>query len=219
MSRTSVYLIDPSSLFREGLKRLLDNSEFMVIGEAASPLQVTSSAAELLLADATAAGLTPEHLRHLRAAHPRAWIVILANHLDVLHLQMALHAGLNGYLSKDITSQALLQSLQLIKTGEIVFPSDLATLLIRSSEEATHGLLGRPSSTLSLRETQILRCLLEGLSNKQIAVTLNMPEVSVKIQLKGLLRKIQVSNRTQAAIWAINNGIVRQDNDQDSQAL
>ena len=89
-----------------------------------------------------------------------------------------------------------------------MLPSHLAALLISGRVGATTaGATPAARNGLSQREVQILRCLLNGDSNKMIANHLNITEATVKVHLKSLLRKINASNRTQAAIWALNNGI------------
>ncbi len=91
--------------------------------------------------------------------------------------------------------------------GEKVFPTHLAQLLVSSRGDELGQDVPPRRKGLSQREVQILRCLLNGNSNKMIANHLNITEATVKVHLKSLLRKINASNRTQAAIWALNNGI------------
>ena len=147
-------------------------------------------------------------LRALREVAPESRIVVLSTALAAPALAQALDAGADGYLLKNISLQGLTQSLELAMLGEKVFPTQLATLLAEgkaSSERPMFRGSARPNG-LSERETAILRCLVSGYPNKVIADQLQMTEASVKVHLKAVLRKIQASNRTQAAIWAINNG-------------
>ena len=96
----------------------------------------------------------------------------------------------------------LIQSLQLILLGEKVFPTTLASMLLdMTAAGPQHSVRG-----LSPREREILQLLVTGASNKLIATRLGITEATVKVHLKTLLRKIDVNNRTQAAIWAMNNG-------------
>lgn len=206
MTSLTVFLIDPNRLFREGLKRVLDSTRFTVVGEAASLHETSGSEADLMLIDPAAGDITLETFQALRVHHPRTKIVVLTSELDAQHLAVALRAGANGYLRKDIASESLMQSLTLVMMGETVFPTELAALL--ASGKTTN--LAEPPlqrKGLSPREMQILRCLLSGNSNKMIANHLHITEATVKVHLKSLLRKINASNRTQAAIWAMNNGV------------
>ncbi|MQP66328.1 response regulator [Niveispirillum sp. SYP-B3756] len=214
MDNVSTFLIDANKLFREGLKRLLEESPFQITAEAGNVregLQVAEQGhkPELVLLDlATGGDDEAEALRRLRHALPDARMVVLTSELCTRRLSSALEAGADGYLMKDLSSDALTQSLRLVMLGEKVFPTHLAALLI-SGRVSTAPAPAMPTSRkgLSQREVQILRCLLSGDSNKMIANQLSITEATVKVHLKSLLRKINASNRTQAAIWALNNGI------------
>lgn len=213
MERTTAFLIDSNKLFREGLKRLLDDSPFEIIAEA-SNLREGVAAVEgglkpqLVLLDlANGGGEEAEQMRRLRSLLPEARIVVLTTDLCTRRLANALEAGADGYLMKDLSADALSQSLRLVIMGEKVFPTHLAALLISGRVNGNGMEMPISRKGLSQREIQILRCLLNGDSNKMIANHLNITEATVKVHLKSLLRKINASNRTQAAIWALNNGI------------
>lgn len=213
MEPVCAFLIDSNKLFREGLKRLLDDSTFQISAEAGNLREAVASVEkglrpQLILMDLQNGGEEEaEGMRRLRAQLPETRMVILTSELCTRRLANALEAGADGYLMKDLSSDALAQSLRLVMMGEKVFPTHLAALLI--SGRINGGNTDMPVSRkgLSQREVQILRCLLNGDSNKMIANHLNITEATVKVHLKSLLRKINASNRTQAAIWALNNGI------------
>ena len=214
MDPVNVFLIDANKLFREGMKRLFENTPFKVMGEAGSlregvpAVEAAGVRPDLILIDFINGGEDEaDQLRALRDNHPGIRAVILTTDLCTRRLAGALGAGAHGYLLKDIACESLMQSLKLVMMGEKVFPTHLAELLIsgRGEELATEVPARRKG--LSQREIQILRCLLNGNSNKMIANHLNITEATVKVHLKSLLRKINASNRTQAAIWALNNGI------------
>lgn len=213
MDAINVFLIDANKLFREGMKRLFEGTSFNVVGEAGTLREGltalgTGSTPDLILIDLpSGADEEVEAMRTLREGHPSIKIVILTNDLDTRRLSGALGAGAGGYLLKDIACEALMQSLKLVMMGEKVFPTHLAELLVNGRTEDMGAELPTRRKGLSQREVQILRCLLNGNSNKMIANHLNITEATVKVHLKSLLRKINASNRTQAAIWALNNGI------------
>ena len=141
-------------------------------------------------------------LRAIREAFPTARIVVLADDLSVDVLRAAMGGGADGFLIKNVSPEALIQSLQLIMLGEKVFPTNLASMLLdMNAAGPQHSVRG-----LSPREQEILQALVTGASNKMIAIQLGITEATVKVHLKTLLRKIDVNNRTQAAIWAMNNG-------------
>jgi two-component system, NarL family, nitrate/nitrite response regulator NarL len=198
-------LIEANRLFREGLKHLLAGTRFEV-GSEFNTFDLALAAGE--------AGATPElvisgqlvkdeaDLRAIREAFPTARIVVLADDLSVDVLRAAMGGGADGFLIKNVSPEALIQSLQLIMLGEKVFPTNLASMLLdMNAVISQHSIRG-----LSPREQEILQSLVTGASNKMIAIRLGITEATVKVHLKTLLRKIDVNNRTQAAIWAMNNG-------------
>ncbi|WP_448187474.1 LuxR C-terminal-related transcriptional regulator [Azospirillum sp. sgz301742] len=213
MEPVRAFLIDSNKLFREGLKRLLDDSPFQIVAEAGNLREAVSTVEggmrpQLILLDLVNGGEEEaEGMRRLRANLPDARMVILTSDLCTRRLANALEAGADGYLMKDLSSDALAQSLRLVMMGEKVFPTHLAALLISGRVNGNGTDMPVSRKGLSQREVQILRCLLNGDSNKMIANHLNITEATVKVHLKSLLRKINASNRTQAAIWALNNGI------------
>jgi two-component system nitrate/nitrite response regulator NarL len=211
MTSCRTILIESNQLFRQGLKHLLADTRFAVDVEFGTIDQALANAET-----ATTSGLVimgqsskePGDLGLLREAYPNARIVVLASDLSVDVLRDAMTCGVDGFLMKDVSPEALIQSLQLIMLGEKVFPTNLATMLLdmNSAPSPVNSLRG-----LSPREQEILQALVTGASNKLIAIKLGITEATVKVHLKTLLRKIDVNNRTQAAIWAMNNGFTAGD--------
>ncbi|WP_207458445.1 response regulator transcription factor [Azospirillum sp. SYSU D00513] len=213
MEPVRAFLIDSNKLFREGLKRLLGESSFYISAEAGNLREALGAvenglSPQLILLDLSSGGdEEAEGMRRLRAQLPDTRIVVLTSELCTRRLTNALEAGADGYLMKDLSSDALAQSLKLVMIGEKVFPTHLAALLISGRVNGNSAEMPISRKGLSQREVQILRCLLNGDSNKMIANHLSITEATVKVHLKSLLRKINASNRTQAAIWALNNGV------------
>lgn len=213
MDETPVLHIDRNQLFREGLKRILDDSPFYVSFEAASfsegASQVIATKPGIVIIDTDGYGeVLPELMQCARSVAVPPRVVVLTNTVGIPRLAAALSAGVDGYLLKDMSAEALKQSLRLVLMGEKVFPTDLADLLINNRFVAQNGGQTERSGTLSERETEILACLVNGHSNKAIANRLQITEGTVKVHLKGVLKKIHAQNRTQAAIWALQHGIV-----------
>lgn len=214
MQSVAVTLVDANKLFREGLKALFADRDFQItqgassLDEALSLVAGKSDVPQLILVDPAGLGDVSEVVGAFKSASPEARIVLLSTQLDAGVMARAIQAGADGFLIKDISIDALDQSLRLVMMGEKVFPTHLAALLISGRANGNGALDAPPVSGkgLSQREAQIVRCLLNGDSNKIIANHLNITEATVKVHLKSLLRKINASNRTQAAIWALNNG-------------
>src|SRR3954470_13641217 len=206
MTATSrTLLIEGNRLFRDGLKHLLASSCFDV-GAEFSTVELALEAGEVgAPPDLVISGQPVRdetELRALREVFPTARIVVLADDLSVDVLRAAMGGGADGFLSKNLSPEALIQSLQLVMLGEKVFPTNLAAMLLdMNAVRPQHSIRG-----LSPREQEILQALVTGASNKVIANKLGITEATVKVHLKTLLRKIDVNNRTQAAIWAMNNG-------------
>lgn len=206
-------LIDPSRLSREGLRDILDAKGIEVVGEAASIAALDGAGApapDLILADPGHDPLSVrEDLRELRARQPDARIVALSGNDSPTFLQACFEAPIDGLISKNVSSAILLKSLDLVLAGERVFPSQMIARLIRENvpSDPLPTAASIESTPLSERELQIIRCLVAGWSNKRIALSLSVTEATVKVHLKSILRKTHVRNRTQAAIWALAQGI------------
>jgi two-component system nitrate/nitrite response regulator NarL len=205
MTSPRTILIEPNRLFRQGLQHLLTGSRFEVGAEFNTvdrALDAGGSDGEPELVISGQPVTAEADLRALRDAFPTARIVVLADDLSVDVLRLAMGGGADGFLIKTVSPEALIQSLQLILLGEKVFPTNLAALLLdMNAVSPQHSVRG-----LSPREQEILQALVTGASNKLIAIRLGITEATVKVHLKTLLRKLDVNNRTQAAIWAMNNG-------------
>lgn len=216
-------LVEQNSLFREGLAKILQGSRFRV-GAAVTQLSDTR---QKLVSDTKEAlfiiGLGEDHgscssdVQRVREEYPLARIVVLADRYVLHQLLEVLRGGASGYLVKSISSEALIKSLDLVMLGETVLPSAVLSLIYGHDEEAMSEeeqeievpvVELEPDHVpraLSNRETEILRCLMFGASNKIIARKFDIAEATVKVHIKAILRKIRVRNRTQAAIWAVEN--------------
>jgi two-component system, NarL family, nitrate/nitrite response regulator NarL len=203
MTSSHTLLIEPNRLFRQGLKHLLAGTRFEVEVEFSTMEQAVDGAVASGLVIIGEVSKEPGDLHRLRDAYPDARIVVLAIDLTVDALRDAMNTGADGFLMKDVSPEALIQSLELIMMGEKVYPTNPAAMLLDLNSAPS------PNSTrgLSPRELEILQALVTGASNKLIAIRLGITEATVKVHLKTLLRKIDVINRTQAAIWAMNNGV------------
>lgn len=214
MQNVEILLIDANKLFREGLKRLLDSSPFIISAEADTLTEgmatlETGLRPKVALVEFDAGTDDVSQLQAIREKYADIKLVVLAaSTRNIHHLARCFEAGADAYLLKNISPDALKQSLKLVLLGEKVFPTRLAALLVSGQVDAYKPATASADlEGLSEREVQILRCLLNGHPNKVIAKKLNITEATVKVHLKGVLKKINAANRTQAAIWALNNGL------------
>jgi two-component system nitrate/nitrite response regulator NarL len=211
-------LVERSTLVREGLERILSGTCFRVAAAVSSPDELKATVSSelrsiLIILGVSDDGHSPtQDIEALRSRFASAQIVILADRYEVAPLAEALRLSVSGYLSKSISSASLIKALELIMLGEGIFPSSILAQLGRSSEPEDELSVEAPEEPrlrqatmmLSVREIQILRGLVDGLSNKTIARQFDIMEATVKVHVKAILRKIGVQNRTQAAIWALN---------------
>jgi two-component system nitrate/nitrite response regulator NarL len=151
-----------------------------------------------------------EAIRTVRAAFPLTKIAVLVEQFEMNNMVECFDAGVDGYIVKSMSSQPLITALRLVTLGQKVLPSELADQLGRYSldhampcGDLDHEMEG---ANLSARERDVLGCLMAGYSNKVIARELDVCEATVKVHVKAILRKLDVSNRTQAAIWASTRG-------------
>jgi two-component system nitrate/nitrite response regulator NarL len=211
--KVAVGLIGGSNLFRQGLRSYLDSEAFEIVVEAErrddflTNLPALAREPELLIYAAMRGDRnTAEAIQALRDAMPDAHVMVMAEVLETDGFADCLSAGVSGYLLADISKDALLHSMQLILLGEKVFATEFAKFWMEIGGSRPSGGARREDHNLTRRESEILECLLDGHSNKAIANRLGITESTVKIHMKSLLRKINVQNRTQAAIWAMETG-------------
>jgi two-component system nitrate/nitrite response regulator NarL len=174
VNRFSIFLIDPDRLFREGIKRILDDSAYETVGEARSIEEARGvlgsgervDLVALDVGDWEAAGIG-EFLHELRARIEGVKVVVLTSDRSRGTIGKAIGWSVDAYLLKDMSPEALTRSLQLVMLGQQIFPTRLMASLLQAEavEPASEG----PSKGLSPREVQILRHLMNGYSNKAIA--------------------------------------------------
>ncbi len=202
MEQVRLLIIDPNTLFREGMRVLLSGTQFDVAHEASDVtegLEIVQSNDEIgiVILDFSSDGSDSELqiLKQMRAANEEIKLVVLTNEMSARLLARALNAGADGYLLKSLSSKALVQSLRLVDLGEKVFPTKLATMITSGQIDpgATDARVSFVKG-LSEREREVMRCLPLGETNKVIARRLGITEATVKVHLKAVLRKLNVSN-------------------------
>jgi two-component system nitrate/nitrite response regulator NarL len=200
-----------SRLFREGLRRILQGPAITVVGEASS-LQIAfglldlNAPPDLILCDPSA-DLDTEFsiMRQIADEFPTVSVVVITNDLRHSLLDRAVESGARGFLPQDLSPAALEMLLKLVLMGENIFPGPQHLLAeLRDDIRRAHDPNKTLTAPLSQKESEVLECLGNGMPNKVIARNLNIAEATVKVHIKSLMRKINVRNRTQAAIWSIS---------------
>ena len=209
-----VLVADDHRLFRQGLIGLMHTRRDLVevLGEASTGAEALRLAEQLrpdlVLMDISMPNIDGlQAARALRQRYPETAIVMLtASELDV-HLYEAVQLGAAGYLLKSLDAQELFELLEAVACGEAALTRAMAARLLKSV--AWHS--SNPETTaaaLTEREIDVLRLVAQGASNPQIAASLCITVNTVKVHLRNILDKLQLANRTQAATYALQNGLV-----------
>jgi DNA-binding NarL/FixJ family response regulator len=218
-------IVGQSSLLREGVARILRSANFRVAASISCaddlPTKVqTDQLLILIVHTGNDFDFLAEQIELFRQRYPAGRIAIVADRYRPDELVCAFRAGAKGYFVDLMTCDVFIRSLELVMMGETILPPAFLSYVLgpegdqlddaslrRNENEAilvTEGDVMAPQ--LSSREKLILHCLIEGDSNKSIARKMDIAEATVKVHVKAILRKIRVHNRTQAAIWGMNNG-------------
>ncbi len=205
-------VVDDHTLFRRGLVALLaSDASLAVVGEASDAGEAVHKAAglqpDVILLDNHLPGVTGiQALPGLKDAAPHARIILLTVSEDEQDLQAALRGGAHGYLLKTIEGDLLAQAIHRAMRGEPVVSSEMTGKLVSAFQTANRPLTPArppdPLAALSPREQQVLEQIALGASNKEIARTLAIAETTVKIHVQHILRKLDLSSRVQAAVFA-----------------
>ena len=215
-----ILIADDHALLRQGIRNFLSlESDFEIIGEAADGEETIRRASELrpdiLLLDINMPkGNGIEVATRLRETHPEIRILALTIHDDENYMMKMIQSGAAGYLLKDVEPSVMVQAIRRIYAGESFVEPSLTKKLF-------HGITNREESRpsppvhspqevdrLSAREIEVLQLIGRGMSNAEIARELFLSEKTVKNHLTNIFRKIQVTDRTQAVLYAIKHKIV-----------
>jgi DNA-binding NarL/FixJ family response regulator len=223
---TQTILVGPHTLRREGIARALDSTDFRIVATGADLQKVDlgglAKSIYLLIVECSHdVNGAIQQIQHFKAEFPDGKVVLFADHLSLEELLSAFRAGTNAYFVSVQTCEAFIKVLELVILGETVLPWELLRLIGKDRQEPPGGTCdlsnnGQGGGTeerqrgprLSERERFILRRIIEGDSNKHVARRLNIAEATVKVHVKAILRKIDVRNRTQAAMCKHGNDLL-----------
>jgi two-component system, NarL family, nitrate/nitrite response regulator NarL len=211
-------VLSDNALLREGITKLLDGARFHVSQRSTGlELQRYESNQQppdlfIVVIDDMSCSIVGDIKRQFKSAK----IVALALRDSQELMRRAMQLGAVGYLVESVSAQDLITSLEVVIANGAVFPPGLLSQLSEVAVEPQRLLRGvqrradgSPFQGLSAREVSILEGLMLGESNKVIARKLEIAEATVKVHVKAILRKVRVRNRTQAAMWAMQNAVTR----------
>ena len=207
MNPIRIALIDDHRIVRRGLSAYFAaQPDIIVVGEASSgeeALQLAESwQVDVIVIDVLMPGGIDgiETTRRLKRLLPQVQIIILSGYADDARVIGALRAGAITYVEKDSQPEQLLEAVRGAVQGKAIFEPTLMQRIIQAQTM-------KSSDVLTEREREVLRLLAEGLTNAEIAVRLSVSEETVKTHVAGILRKLGLAHRTQAAIYALRNGL------------
>ncbi|MFF5501503.1 response regulator [Streptomyces roseolus] len=205
-----VLLVDDHQVVRRGLRTFLEvQDDIEVVGEAADGAEGVARAEELrpdvVLMDIKMPGTDGiEALRRLRALANPARVLIVTSFTEQRTVVPALRAGASGYVYKDIDPDALAGAIRSVHAGHVLLQPEVAGALLAQDEP--QGGTGR-GTTLTEREREVLGLIADGRSNREIARALVLSEKTVKTHVSNILMKLDLADRTQAALWAVRHGL------------
>lgn len=209
MNRIRVALVDDHRVVQVGLRSYLESfPDIEVVGATSSGEEALQRLPDwqpdVVVMDVRMPGGIDgiETTRRLRAALPKIRVVVLTADPDDSRVVAALRAGAVGFVRKDSEPEVFLNAVRAAAQGRSVFPAIPAELL----RDLANG--NAPIETLTERETEVLRHLGLGQTNKEIAAVLRVSEETVKTHVGNILAKLQLSHRTQAALYALKEGLV-----------
>ena len=211
-AKIRILVVEDHTVVRKGLCALLSSERYgcEVVGEAADGVEAVAKA-EALKPDVILMDLLMPRMGGIEATHaicqrdPHARVLILTSFDDQARVSMALKVGALGYMLKDSSPDELVHAIRSVHLGQVTVPASLArAMLVQDSPAALP-----PPTELSERELEVLRAVARGLSNQEIADALSISGHTVRSHVRSILSKLNFSNRTQAATYAIEIGLAK----------
>ena len=208
-----VLVVDDHPMVREGLRSMLDGEGVEIVGEAASGAEAVARAIELrpdvVLLDLELPdldGLTV--LRRVRETVPAAAVLIVTMHQDPARVRLAVEAGAAGYVLKGVDRTELRASIRAVRDGESVFDPRLLRAALDTGDGRPRGAAPADAPALSRVELDLLRLIADGLTNREISHRLRWSPATVKKYVQRILSKLDVPDRTRAAVEAVRRGLL-----------
>lgn len=213
-SPITILIVDDHAVVRQGVRAYLETQpDLLVVGEAASGAEAIQAAGEhvpdVVLMDLVMPEMDGvDATAHIRRASPRTQVIVLTSFHEDKHIFPAIKAGALSYLLKDIGPAELAEAVRAAARGEAVIHPRVAARLV-GELRGDRSQMFNPFIELSEREMEVLLLIAEGLSNANIAERLVLSEKTVKGHVSNVLGKLHLADRTQAAVYAWREGLIR----------
>ena len=214
MQRIKVLLADDHTMFREGLRAILDQQKDMrVVGEAKNGAEAVKKTADLapgiVLMDVSMPVMDGVEASHLISAQDqRVGIIVLTMFREDKYVFEAIKAGARGYVIKDARARDLLKTIRAVHRGEALVDPAMATKLLEEFRRLAQKESRKELLELNEREIEILQLVAQGATNREIAKTLFLSEQTIKNYLSNIFLKLHVNNRSEAVASAIREGLI-----------
>lgn len=215
MKKIKVVIVDDHALIREGIKKLLELEESFDIvalaGDGVEALEVIEKVRpDVVLLDINMPNMNGiDCLKQIKAQYPDTKVVMLTIHEDAEYLIETINIGAEGYVLKDADVSSLVKAIQKVVQGEVYIHPTLSGILVREYKRKDKNYEELNGTALTKREYEVIRLISKGHNNKEIAVELFISEKTVKNHVSNIFKKIKVTDRTQAALYAIKNNITK----------
>jgi DNA-binding NarL/FixJ family response regulator len=207
----TVLIADDHAVVREGLRAMFEREGMRVVGAARTGEEAIAACAQVaprvVLLDIRMPGLDGlQALAAIKAAHPSVSVIMLTSHASAAHLARAVALGAAGFLSKEVEPDGIVAAVRAIASGEHAIDPVLlqrALMAMGPSPVEPRG----AAEALTDAEMRVLRLIAQGLDNDTIAGALSLSVNTVKTHVRHIFAKLRVSDRTQAALWAVQHGL------------
>ncbi|MDH8679108.1 response regulator transcription factor [Fusibacter bizertensis] len=215
MKKIKVAIADDHALIREGIKKLLeleDNFEIVALaGDGIEALEcIRNTQPDVILLDINMPNMNGiDCLKQIKTDYPETKVIMLTIHEDAEYLIETINIGAEGYVLKDADVSSLVKAIQKVVQGEVYIHPTLSGILVREYKRKDKNMEDVIGNNLTKREFEVIRLISRGYNNKEIAIELFISEKTVKNHVSNIFKKIKVTDRTQAALYAIKHNITK----------
>jgi two-component system response regulator NreC len=214
MSKIRLLLVDDHQIVRAGLRMLfMAEQDMEIVGEVSSGEEALQAVRQLkpdvVLMDVVMAGMSGiEATRRIKEANPEVAVLALTMHEDEHYFFEMLNAGASGYVPKRAAPDDLVDAIRVVSQGNVFLYPTLAKLLVKDFLQRAESGASPPGEELTAREREVLTCIAEGLTNREIAETLVISAKTVDRHRENIMRKLNLHNRVELVKYAIEKGLI-----------